>query len=126
MHDQLVPHRLAFGDAVLEIERGHGGGAQFDLSLSFAAAQPRRAAGVRDGPVGRGGRPRVLAGFTESVRDSARRGALEDLRALRAAARLPTRSTRHAATSPSTVDELVRWAARRTPTRWPCATATWS
>ncbi|WP_412077690.1 amino acid adenylation domain-containing protein [Streptomyces xanthophaeus] len=46
MHDQLVPQRLAAGGLDLRIEEGHGGGAQFDLTLLVGQAQPSLAGHV--------------------------------------------------------------------------------
>ncbi|MEV6908738.1 amino acid adenylation domain-containing protein [Amycolatopsis sp. NPDC051071] len=40
MHDQLVPQRITTSDAELRVEEGHGGGAQFDLSLLIGRAEP--------------------------------------------------------------------------------------
>ncbi|EMD21964.1 non-ribosomal peptide synthetase [Amycolatopsis azurea] len=40
MHDQLVPQRIETSAARLRIEEGHGGGAQFDLSLLIGRAEP--------------------------------------------------------------------------------------
>lgn len=40
MHDQLVPQRIETSGARLRIEEGHGGGAQFDLSLLIGRAEP--------------------------------------------------------------------------------------
>jgi amino acid adenylation domain-containing protein len=46
MHDQLVPHHIRTSTAKLRVEEGHGGGAQFDLSLLFGQAVPSLAAQV--------------------------------------------------------------------------------
>jgi amino acid adenylation domain-containing protein len=40
MHDQLVPQRLTSGDLEVRIEEGHGGGAQFDLTLLVGQSDP--------------------------------------------------------------------------------------
>ncbi|UED87791.1 non-ribosomal peptide synthetase [Streptomyces profundus] len=40
MHDQLVPRRIEAGRLAALVEEGHGGGAQFDLSLLISRAEP--------------------------------------------------------------------------------------
>ncbi|MEO6701976.1 MAG: condensation domain-containing protein [Jatrophihabitantaceae bacterium] len=40
MHDQLVPQRLTRGSLDVRIEEGHGGGAQFDLTLLIGQSDP--------------------------------------------------------------------------------------
>ncbi|MGW4059295.1 non-ribosomal peptide synthetase [Amycolatopsis sp. NPDC004747] len=40
MHDQLVPQRLTAGGLEVRIEEGHGGGAQFDLTLLVGRSKP--------------------------------------------------------------------------------------
>lgn len=40
MHDQLVPQRITTSSAEVRIEEGHGGGAQFDLSLLIGRSDP--------------------------------------------------------------------------------------
>ncbi|MGH3758445.1 amino acid adenylation domain-containing protein [Actinophytocola sp.] len=40
MHDQLVPQRLTTGALDIRIEEGHGGGAQFDLTLLVGRSKP--------------------------------------------------------------------------------------
>lgn len=40
MHDQLVPQRLTAGGTQLRVEEGHGGGAQFDLTLLIGQSNP--------------------------------------------------------------------------------------
>jgi amino acid adenylation domain-containing protein len=40
MHDQLVPQRLATRTLDVRIEEGHGGGAQFDLTLLVGRSEP--------------------------------------------------------------------------------------
>ncbi|WP_411106758.1 amino acid adenylation domain-containing protein [Streptomyces sp. cmx-4-9] len=46
MHDQLVPQHLAAGPLEVRIEEGHGGGAQFDLTLLVGRSQPSLAGHV--------------------------------------------------------------------------------
>ncbi|WP_208641185.1 non-ribosomal peptide synthetase [Micromonospora arborensis] len=40
MHDALIPHRITAGDVTVRVEEGHGGGAQFDVSLLFGRSEP--------------------------------------------------------------------------------------
>src|SRR5262249_38675432 len=40
MHDQLVPRHIDTGSVRVRVEEGHGGGAQFDLSLLIGASEP--------------------------------------------------------------------------------------
>ncbi|ALG10936.1 non-ribosomal peptide synthetase [Kibdelosporangium phytohabitans] len=44
MHDQLVPQHITTSTGRLTVEEGHGGGAQFDLSLLFGRSEPTLAA----------------------------------------------------------------------------------
>ncbi|RSM90726.1 non-ribosomal peptide synthetase [Kibdelosporangium aridum] len=46
MHDQLVPHRIQTSTGQIRVEEGHGGGAQFDMSLLFGQSEPTLAAQV--------------------------------------------------------------------------------
>jgi amino acid adenylation domain-containing protein len=46
MHDQLVPQRLSTSALDVRIEEGHGGGAQFDLTLLVGQAEPTLAGHV--------------------------------------------------------------------------------
>jgi amino acid adenylation domain-containing protein len=46
MHDQLVPQRLATRSLQVRIEEGHGGGAQFDLTLLVGQSEPSLAGHV--------------------------------------------------------------------------------
>lgn len=46
MHDQLVPQHIRTAAMDVRVEEGHGGGAQFDLSLLFGQAEPALAAQV--------------------------------------------------------------------------------
>ncbi|KAB1933414.1 amino acid adenylation domain-containing protein, partial [Micromonospora sp. ALFpr18c] len=40
MHDELIPQRITAGDVTVRVEEGHGGGAQFDVSLLFGRSEP--------------------------------------------------------------------------------------
>jgi amino acid adenylation domain-containing protein len=40
MHDQLIPQRIRTGTVTVRVEEGHGGGAQFDLSLLIGRSEP--------------------------------------------------------------------------------------
>ncbi|MEU6809452.1 amino acid adenylation domain-containing protein [Streptomyces sp. NPDC046831] len=46
MHDQLVPQRLATSSLGVRVEEGHGGGAQFDLTLLVGRSEPSLAGHV--------------------------------------------------------------------------------
>ncbi|MGW4111212.1 non-ribosomal peptide synthetase [Actinosynnema sp. NPDC004786] len=120
MHDQLVPRRLAFGDAELDVEEGHGGGAQFDLSLSFGRSEPTLGAQLEYATAlwQEADARAFLADFTTAVRElGTARGRLEDLRAISAERRavLDAINATRRDFPAVTVDELVRRAAVRTP-----------
>ncbi|WP_252945793.1 hypothetical protein, partial [Streptomyces sp. CHB19.2] len=40
MHDQLVPRELHAGPVRVQVEEGHGGGSQFDLTMLIGHADP--------------------------------------------------------------------------------------
>lgn len=40
LHDTLIPQRINAGGVTVRVEEGHGGGAQFDVSLLFGRSEP--------------------------------------------------------------------------------------
>ncbi|NUT94300.1 MAG: amino acid adenylation domain-containing protein [Saccharothrix sp.] len=120
MHDQLVPQRIEAGDVHLRVEEGHGGGAQFDLSLLFGRSQPTLGAQLEfatalwDTADARA----FLDDYTSAVRELATAtGKLEDLRCLsaeRKAVLEQVNQTRREFPQ-TTADGLFRAAAQRTP-----------
>ncbi|QQQ79993.1 amino acid adenylation domain-containing protein [Saccharothrix sp. 6-C] len=120
MHDQLVPQRIDVGDVGLRVEEGHGGGAQFDLSLLFGRSRPALGAQLEFATAlwDEADARAFLADFTTAVRELATAdGRLEDLRCLsteRRAALDSLNGPRHELPL-VTADELVRRAARRSP-----------
>ncbi|MEU2062596.1 amino acid adenylation domain-containing protein [Streptomyces sp. NPDC013455] len=120
MHDQLVPQHIEAGDVRLRIEEGHGGGAQFDLSLLFGRSRPTLGAQLEYATAlwQEADARAFLDDFTSATRELATAGgAVEDLRCLSAERRAvldalnDTRRTFPAVTA----DELFRRAAQRTP-----------
>ncbi|MET0236330.1 MAG: amino acid adenylation domain-containing protein [Kibdelosporangium sp.] len=121
MHDQLVPQRIHTSTAELRIEEGHGGGAQFDLSLLFGQAEPALAAQVEYATSvwSKADAEGFVADFKAAVGQltTMHNPVLEDLRCLS--------SDRHAVLAKlnetrrdfpeTTLDELFRSVARRTP-----------
>ncbi|MEU7531390.1 amino acid adenylation domain-containing protein [Saccharothrix sp. NPDC042600] len=120
MHDQLVPQRIEAGDVVLRVEEGHGGGAQFDLSLLFGRSRPTLGAQLEfatalwDTADARA----FLDDYTTAVRELATAtGRVEDLRCLSAERRAvldAVNQTRREFPA-TTADGLFRAAAQRTP-----------
>ncbi|MFS8099205.1 amino acid adenylation domain-containing protein [Lentzea alba] len=85
MHDQLVPHRVLAEGAEIRVEEGHGGGAQFDLSLLFGRSEPALGAQLEYATSlwDAADAQAFLAGFTTAVEELATAdGRLEDLRCL--------------------------------------------
>ncbi|PJM93411.1 non-ribosomal peptide synthetase [Streptomyces sp. CB01373] len=121
MHDQLVPQRLSTSELDVRIEEGHGGGAQFDLTLLVGQAEPTLAGHVEyatavwtqteaDG---------FIADFraaTEALA-TAPDAALEDVRCLSAERRAQLAAVNDVREEfPATsMDELFRQVARRSP-----------
>ena len=120
MHDQLVPRVIEAGDLVLRVEEGHGGGAQFDLSLLFGRSRPTLGAQLEYATAlwDEADARAFLDDFTTAVRELATGdGRLEELRCLsgeRRAVLEAVNATRHDFPE-VTADELFRRAARRTP-----------
>lgn len=69
MHDQLVPQRLATRSLRVRIEEGHGGGAQFDLTLLLGRSEPSLAGHLEYATAVWG--PREVDGFAEDFRAAA-------------------------------------------------------
>ncbi|GGP79664.1 non-ribosomal peptide synthetase [Saccharothrix coeruleofusca] len=120
MHDQLVPQRVDAGEVGLRIEEGHGGGAQFDLSLLFGRSRPTLGAQLEFATAlwDEADARAFLADFTSAVRELATEdGPLEGLRCLSAERRAvldALNGDRHEFPAVS-ADELVRRAAERAP-----------
>ncbi len=120
MHDQLVPQRIDVGDVELRVEEGHGGGAQFDLSLLFGRSRPTLGAQLEYATAlwDEADARAFLADFTTAVRELATAGGrLEELRCLSAERRavLDSLNGTRRDLPAVTADELFRLAARRTP-----------
>ncbi|WP_380722297.1 non-ribosomal peptide synthetase [Saccharothrix hoggarensis] len=120
MHDQLVPQRIDAGDVELRVEEGHGGGAQFDLSLLFGRSRPTLGAQLEYATAlwDEADARAFLADFTTAVRELATAGGrLEDLRCLSAERRavLDALNATHRDFPEVTADELVRRTAQRAP-----------
>ncbi len=121
MHDQLIPRRLATPSLGVRIEEGHGGGAQFDLTLLIGQSEPALAGHLEYATAVWG--PAEAAGFIDDFRAAAGQlasdadAALEDVRCLS-----PARRARLAALNEvrerfpvTSVDQLFRDTARRFP-----------
>ncbi|MEU2315683.1 amino acid adenylation domain-containing protein [Streptomyces albidoflavus] len=121
MHDQLVPQRLSTSALDVRIEEGHGGGAQFDLTLLVGQAEPTLAGHVEyatavwtqaeaDG---------FIADFRAATEElaAAPDSALEDVRCLSAERRAQLAAVNEVREEfPATsMDELFRQTARRSP-----------
>ncbi|WP_405710467.1 amino acid adenylation domain-containing protein [Streptomyces xanthophaeus] len=121
MHDQLVPQRLTAGSVDLRIEEGHGGGAQFDLTLLVGQAQPSLAGHVEYATAV--WNAAEADGFVADFRAAAEQLAagpglpLEEVRCLSDArrARLDTLNEVREEFPVTSMDELFREAVRRTP-----------
>ncbi|MEJ2858414.1 MULTISPECIES: non-ribosomal peptide synthetase [unclassified Saccharothrix] len=120
MHDQLVPQRIEAGDVHLRVEEGHGGGAQFDLSLLFGRSRPSLGAQLEfatalwDTADARA----FLDDYTSAVRELATAtGKLEDLRCLSAERKAVLERINQTRRNfpETTADGLFRAAAQRTP-----------
>ncbi len=121
MHDQLVPQRIETSSAALRIEEGHGGGAQFDLSLLIGRAEPSLGghleyASAVFGPADAEG---FIADFLAAADQLAAAGdvAIEEIRCLspeRRAVLDELNRTRQDFPATS-IDALFREAVRRTP-----------
>ncbi|MGW3963677.1 non-ribosomal peptide synthetase [Amycolatopsis sp. NPDC005003] len=120
MHDQLVPHRIDAGDVQLRIEEGHGGGAQFDLSLLFGRSRPTLEAQLEFATAlwDEADARAFLDDFTTAARELATaEGRVEDLRCLSDERRkvLDAVNDTRRDFPAVTADELFRRAAQRTP-----------
>jgi len=120
MHDQLVPHRIRTAGAELRVEEGHGGGAQFDLSLLFGRSEPTLGAQLEYATSlwNAADAWAFLADFTTAVRELATvDGRLEDLRCLSDDRRrvLDSLNATRRDFPDATAVRLFRAAARRTP-----------
>ncbi|MEV4604251.1 amino acid adenylation domain-containing protein [Amycolatopsis sp. NPDC049253] len=120
MHDQLVPQSIESGDVRLRVEEGHGGGAQFDLSLLFGRSRPTLGAQLEYATAlwSEADARAFLEDFTTAARELATAGGkVENLRCLsaeRRAALDALNGTRRDFPA-VTADELFRRAAQRTP-----------
>ncbi|MGW2559530.1 non-ribosomal peptide synthetase [Streptomyces sp. NPDC001514] len=121
MHDQLVPQRLAAGDTTLRVEEGHGGGAQFDLTMLVGHAEPSFAGHVEYATsVWTQEEARAfIAGFRAAVEQlaSGTTGLLEDVRCMSAEgrARLDEINDTVRDFPETSLEALFRAAAARTP-----------
>jgi len=120
MHDQLVPQHLDGGDVRLRVEEGHGGGAQFDLSLLFGRSRPTLGAQLEYATAlwDEADARAFLDDFVTATRELATaEGKVEDLRCLSAERRavLDALNDTRREFPAVAADELVRRAAQRTP-----------
>lgn len=120
MHDQLVPQRIEAGDVRLRVEEGHGGGAQFDLSLLFGRSRPTLGAQLEYATAlwDEADARAFLDDFTTATRELATAdGKVEDLRCLSAERRavLDSLNGTRRDFPAVTADELFRQTAQRTP-----------
>jgi len=120
MHDQLVPQHITTEGAELRVEEGHGGGAQFDLSLLFGRSEPTLGAQLEYATSlwDRADAEAFLADFTAAVRElSTADGRLEDLRCLSDDRRgvLDALNATRRDFPEATAVQLFRAAAQRTP-----------
>ncbi|MFI8189963.1 amino acid adenylation domain-containing protein [Streptomyces sp. NPDC085946] len=121
MHDQLVPRRLGTSALDVRIEEGHGGGAQFDLTLLVGQAEPTLAGHVEYATAvwTRTEADGFIADFraaTEALA-AAPDTVLEDVRCLSAERRAQLSAVNEVREEfPATsMDELFRQVARRSP-----------
>jgi aryl carrier-like protein len=122
MHDELVPHQIHTGAATIRVEEGHGGGAQFDLSLLFGRSTPSLAGQLEYATSvwSRADADGFLADFTAAAAEltvARDNPVLEELRCLsteRRAVLAKLNDTRRDFPA-ATVDELFRDVVRRTP-----------
>jgi amino acid adenylation domain-containing protein len=120
MHDQLVPQRIEAGDVRLRVEEGHGGGAQFDLSLLFGRSRPTLGAQLEYATAlwDEADARAFLDDFTTATRELATaEGRVADLRCLSDERRqvLDAVNATRRDFPAVTADELFRQAAQRTP-----------
>jgi len=121
MHDQLVPDRITTDSVQVRVEEGHGGGAQFDLTVLFGRKEPSLAGYVEysTGVWNAAEAGAFLAGFTAAAEElAAGTERLADVRCLPASGRaVLDRLNRTRTDFPeSSLDELFRAAARSRPT----------
>nr|WP_042180536.1 non-ribosomal peptide synthetase [Kibdelosporangium sp. MJ126-NF4]CEL14435.1 Peptide synthetase [Kibdelosporangium sp. MJ126-NF4]CTQ88800.1 non-ribosomal peptide synthetase [Kibdelosporangium sp. MJ126-NF4] len=120
MHDQLVPQGIQTSTGHLTVEEGHGGGAQFDLSLLFGQSEPTLAAQVEYATSvwSKADAEGFAADFATAAAELADGNpVLEQLRCVSPARRavLATLNATRQDFPATTLDELVREVARRTP-----------
>ncbi|MFF5096981.1 MULTISPECIES: amino acid adenylation domain-containing protein [Actinosynnema] len=119
MHDQLVPQEITTPVAGLRVEEGHGGGAQFDLSLLIGRSAPALAGHLEySSSLYSEHEVRGFADdFATAVAQLALDTRLEDARCLSPArlARLADAGGTPRAAHPWTVDGLFREVVRRAP-----------
>lgn len=121
MHDQLVPTSLRTSTVDIRVEEGHGGGAQFDLSLLIGRAEPSLAGHLEyaTGVYGEAEADALVADFRAAVEQVAAAGSgkLEEVRCLsaEALARLDGLNRTRTDFPDATLDELFRRVARRSP-----------
>jgi amino acid adenylation domain-containing protein len=121
MHDQLVPHHIHTSTAKLRVEEGHGGGAQFDLSLLFGQAVPTLAAQVEYATSvwSKADAEGFVADFKAAVAEltTVDNPVLEELRCLSSERRAVLEKINETRRDfpEATLDELFRAVAQRTP-----------
>ena len=121
MHDQLVPDRITTDSVQVRVEEGHGGGAQFDLTVLFGRKEPSLAGYVEysTGVWNAAEAGAFLAGFTAAAEElAAGTERLADVRCLPASGRAVLDQLNRTRTDfpESSLDELFRAAARSRPT----------
>ena len=125
MHDQLVPDRITTDSVQVRVEEGHGGGAQFDLTVLFGRKEPSLAGYVEysTGVWNAAEAGAFLAGFAAAAEElAAGTERLADVRCLPASGRAVLGPlNRTARTSRASLDELFRPRPAAGRPRSPCA-----